>query len=65
MKEQINLIKESGLPISKVAEITGINYKKLYRVVNNGAELRYSEVQKLQILIYNKHSFNNITRVEN
>ena len=50
MKEQINLIKESGLPRSKVAEITGINYKRLYRVVNNGAELKYSEVQKLQIL---------------
>ena len=50
MKEQINWIKESGLPMSKVAEITGINYKKLYRVVNNGAELKYSEVQKLQIL---------------
>ena len=50
MNKQINLIKESGLPISKVAEITAINYKKLYRVVNNGAELRFSEVQKLQIL---------------
>lgn len=52
-EKQIELIKQSGLSIPKVAALTGIHVKKLYRVIQTGVELKYSEYQK--ILILNKY----------
>lgn len=50
MNEQQKLIKESGLPVTKVAELTGINYKKLYRVVQEDAQLKFNEIKKIELL---------------
>lgn len=50
MNKQVELIKKSGLSVAKVAELTGINYKKLYRVIQDGAELKFSEIQKIEKL---------------
>ena len=49
-QKQIQLIKASGLSQAKVAELTGIHYKKLYRVLHEGVELKYSEFKKLVLL---------------
>ena len=49
-EKQIALIKGSGLTQTKVAELTGINYKKMYRVIHEDAELKYSECKKLELL---------------
>lgn len=49
-EKQIALIKDSGLSQAKIAEITGIHYKKLYRVLHEGVELKYSEFKKLTLL---------------
>lgn len=49
-EKQTKLLKESGLPLTKVAELTGINYKKIHRVIHEGGELRYTEYNKIVLL---------------
>lgn len=43
-------IKDSGLPMLRIAELTGINYKKIYRVSQGEGHFKLEQYQKLMIL---------------